>query len=85
MEHKTWIGDATLEDLVVAMLEDPDIEARWGEKLEDPAFAQDPKARKLWWYERTEHWDETFGLYPVMRVMQPPVLATQPWKPAGQP
>ena len=85
MEQKTWIGERTLEDLVVEMLEDPAAAAQWEAMLEDAAFAQDARARQLWWYERTPYWDETMGLYPVMRLMQPNALATRPWKPAVQP
>ncbi len=84
LEQKTWIGERTLEDLVLTMLGDPGIEAQWKKVLEDEAFAKDARARQLWWYERTDHWDETMGLYPVMRVMQPPALVTEPWKPPGK-
>jgi hypothetical protein len=81
LEQKTWIGDGTLEDLVVEMLQDPVTAAQWQEMLQDEAFASDARARKLWWYRRTDHWDETWGLYPVMRVMHAPSLVTGPWKP----
>ncbi len=84
LEQKTWIGARELEDLVVTMLQDPALEAQWRKMLEDEAFAKDAQARELWWYERTDHWDETMGLYPVMRVMQAPSIVTKPWKPIGQ-
>jgi hypothetical protein len=78
-ERKIYIGTAELEHLVHAMLEDPVITKEWATALEDPEFAGDSRARYLWWYRRTPYWDETVGLLPVMRVMQGPQLAIEPW------
>ena len=49
--------------------------------VEDAAFRENGSARYLWWYSKTEYWDETVGMMPVFRVMKPPQLKTAPWTP----
>ena len=78
-ERKIYIGIDVLEALARQMLTDPVVKKEWETALEDPEFAADSRARYLWWYRRTPYWDETVGLLPVMRVMMPPQLATEPW------
>ncbi len=71
-ERKIYIGRDVLENLAKEMLNDPAVKKEWKEALEDPAFAEDGRARYLWWYKRTPFWDETVGLLPIFRVMGPP-------------
>ncbi len=78
-ERKIYIGTDVLEGLAREMLADPVIKKEWETALEDPVFAEDSRARYLWWYRRTPYWDETVGLLPVLRVMAPPQIATEPW------
>jgi hypothetical protein len=59
--------------------EDPALAEEWRRALEDPAFAGDPSARWLWWFRRTEFWDDTVGLMPVMRALEVPGGPTEPW------
>jgi len=71
-ERKEYIGGETLELLVRDMLADPKLAASWKTALEnDPELAEDPRARAIWWYRKTEFWDEQVGLLPFFRVMQP--------------
>ena len=79
LERKEYIGAAVLEDQVQEMLENPEIAAEWKRALEDETFASDQRARWLWWYRRTPHWDESVGLMPAMRVLVPPAFETAPW------
>ena len=72
LERKEYIGPGVLEDLARSMLEDDAIKAAWARALEDESFAADRTARYTWWYRRTEYWDETVGLLPVMRLISPP-------------
>jgi hypothetical protein len=70
-ERKIYIGTDILEKLAREMLADDMIRQEWEAALDDPAFAADSRARHLWWYRRTPYWDETVGLLPVLRIMQP--------------
>ena len=79
-ERKEYIGLTSLEPLAREMLEDPEIAALWRAALADPEFADDLRARWLWWYRRTPHWDEQVGLVPALRLMSPVKL---PLAPAG--
>lgn len=80
LERKEYIEPHVLEDLAQKMLRaDPQIEAEWSRALEDPAFAADGRARFMWWYRRTPHWDEKIGLMPAMRVMRHTRFETGGW------
>ena len=79
LERKTYIGRGVLEEKVARLIEDPATAKAWKEALADPVFAADDRARWLWWYRRTEHWDETVGLLPAMRLLSPASLPTMPW------
>jgi hypothetical protein len=78
-ERKIYIGLDRLEELANEMLADEQIRQDWEAALEDPEIAKDWGARYLWWYRRTPYWDETVGLLPVMRVMDPIELELEPW------
>jgi hypothetical protein len=81
-ERKEYIDSRTLEALATSMIEDDELRAEWESALVDPSFATDAWARFLWWYRRTPHWDEQFGLLPVMRVISVPKMRTVAWQPA---
>jgi hypothetical protein len=70
-ERKEYIDWQTLEGLANELIADPAVEAAWSQALEDPEFAADRNARYLWWYRRTPFWDDTVGLVPVMRRLEP--------------
>jgi len=78
-ERKIYIGPDLLEQLATEMLTDEKVQSDWKAALEDSEFAKNPGARYMWWYQRTPYWDETVGLLPVMRVMDPVDLDLEPW------
>lgn len=78
-ERKEYIDTRVLERLVKEMMKDPAIAAQWKEALGDEAFAKDTRRRWLWWYKKTDHWDETVGLSPAMRLMTAPDFETKTW------
>ncbi|MCP4600954.1 MAG: hypothetical protein GY847_10575 [Proteobacteria bacterium] len=80
LERKSFIGAQVLDKQVRELIKDPEIEKVWKEAIKDEKLANDPKARYVWWYRRTKHWDEQVGLLPAMRVMRLPKLATEPWQ-----
>ena len=73
-ERKIYIGTDVLEKLAREMLAEEAIRQEWEAALNDPDFAANRSARYLWWYRRTPYWDETVGMLPVLRVMQPATL-----------
>jgi len=79
-EQKEYIDPRVLENLVARMLEDAKTAADWEAALRDPKLAGDPRARYLWWYQRTPYWDDNVGLLPYFRVMRAPQVATLPWR-----
>ena len=79
MERKEYMDSRKLEQLVPELLRDTATREAWEAALQDENFAADPSARWAWWYHRTEYWDETVGLLPVLRVMDAPDLSTEPW------
>ena len=79
-ERKIYIGLDRLEEFAREMLTDEDVKSEWEAALEDPDFANNWSARYLWWYRRTPYWDETVGLLPVTRVMEPFKLPLEPWQ-----
>lgn len=83
LERKEYIEPRNLERWVREALKDPEVEEAWREALEDEALAGDPRARYMWWFHRTPWWDETVGLLPYLRVMEPPELTTEPWPGPG--
>jgi hypothetical protein len=78
-ERKIYIGLDRLEGFARELLVDEEVKGEWEKALEDPEFAKNWGARYLWWYQRTPYWDETVGLLPVMRVMDPVELELGPW------
>ena len=70
-ERKEYIGLDTLEALARELLSDPETRGAWEAALQDEEFAGNGGARYIWWYRQTAFWDQTIGLMPVYRVMEP--------------
>jgi len=72
LEQKEWIDLRVLDPLAEEMLKgDPKLRAEWEERLKDPKFAENTRARIEFFYRRTPYWDETVGLLPVYRLERP--------------
>ena len=83
LEEKEFMDTRVLDPLAREMLaKDPALKSEWEEKLKDPVFAGDARARHRFFYRRTPWFDETVGLVPVFRL-DAPLSASAP--PAGAP
>ena len=73
-ERKEYMEDYVAEEQAEAMLaRDPALRAEFEKRLrEDAAFAKSPQQRLEFFYRRHSAWDERYGLYPVLRLDQPP-------------
>jgi hypothetical protein len=60
------------------LAKDPALKAEWEEKLRDPKFADDARARHRFFYRKTLFFDETLGLVPVFRLDAPLSLSAPP-------
>ncbi|HEX8700864.1 MAG TPA: M14 family zinc carboxypeptidase [Myxococcaceae bacterium] len=68
-EQKEYVEDYVLEPFARQLLaQDAKVKASWEERLKDPAFSADPRARLRFFYERHPTYDMRFNLYPVFRV-----------------
>jgi murein tripeptide amidase MpaA len=68
-EQKEYIEDYVVEPFAKELLaKDPAVKAAFEEKLKDPAFAKEPRARLRFFAERHPAWDPRFNLYPVYRT-----------------
>jgi hypothetical protein len=68
-EQKEYMEPYVAEEEARAMLAaDPALAAEFARRLEDPAFAKNPRARLDFFYRRHPAWDEQVNLYPVLRV-----------------
>jgi hypothetical protein len=86
LEQKEYIDLRVLDPLAVKMLEDdPELRAEWEEKLKDPAFAADGRARREFFYRRTPYWEDSLGLLPVFRLETPLPALTPGAASAGGP
>jgi hypothetical protein len=53
------------------MLDHPDLRKQFEDKLaSDPAFAADPQARLMWWFQRSDYAPSNAGRYPILRIWQ---------------
>ena len=73
-ERKEYMEAYVAEQVARAMLaDDPALREEFSRRVAaDPAFAADPVARLEFFYRRHPSWDERYGLYPVLRLDQPP-------------
>lgn len=70
-----YYGDYAMEPIAREMLKDPEIKAAYEEALKDPEFAASPGRRLNWFYERSPYYDQTYNVYPIVRLMEPPTTA----------
>jgi murein tripeptide amidase MpaA len=72
-EQKEYVEDYVLEPFARELLaRDAAVKAAWDEKLKDPEFARNPRARMRFFYERHPAHDPRFNLYPVFRTGSAP-------------
>jgi len=70
-EQKEYAEAYLLEPLAQSMLaNDAKLRAEFGERMKDPAFARDLRARRQFFYEHSPYWDKAKDCYPVLRVMR---------------
>lgn len=69
-EQKEYGESYQIEKLAANMLaKDPALKAEFDEKLKDPAFAKNPRARLNFFYERSPYFlNQKVGTYPVGRI-----------------
>jgi hypothetical protein len=83
LEQKEYMDVRVLDPLAEEMLaKDPKLKAEWEEKLTDPQFANDARARHRFFFRRTPWADESVGLVPVFRLDAP---LSAPAPPAAAP
>lgn len=72
-EQKEYGEGYQIEKLALKMLaDDPKIKSEFDERLKDPAFAKNPRARLNFFYERSRYFlDQKTGVYPVGRILAP--------------
>jgi hypothetical protein len=72
-EQKEYMEDYVAEEFAARLLaSDPAVRAAFQERLQDPAFARDPRARLDFFRRRHPSWDERYRLYPVLRLEAEP-------------
>ncbi|MCM3875890.1 MAG: M14 family metallopeptidase [Thermoanaerobaculia bacterium] len=72
LEEKEYMDTRVLDALAEQMLaKDAKLKAEWDQRLMDPKFASDRRARHRFFYEKTPFFDETVGLVPVFRLDAP--------------
>ncbi|MEP6753929.1 MAG: M14 family metallopeptidase [Chthonomonadales bacterium] len=70
-EQKEYFEDYSMEPIARKMLEtNPALKAEFEEKLKDPAFAGNSRARLEWFFVRSPYNDERLNRYPVVRLEQ---------------
>jgi hypothetical protein len=69
-EQKEYMEDYVAEEVARQQLAaDPALAAEFARKLrEDAEFAKNPQARLQFFARRHSSWDESFNLYPIMRI-----------------
>jgi murein tripeptide amidase MpaA len=68
-EEKEYAEPRVMEAMARDLLaKDPALKVAFMEKLRDPAFAGDARARLRFFYERTPYFDQALNRYPVLRL-----------------
>jgi hypothetical protein len=68
-EDKEYAEPRVMERMAREMLaRDPALQAEFEEKLRDPVFAGDARARLRFFYQRTPYFDQALNRYPVLRL-----------------
>jgi len=72
-EQKEYGEGYVIEKLAREMLaKDPNLQKEFGERLKDPNFAKNPRARLNFFYEHSPYFlNQKVGIYPVGRILQP--------------
>jgi hypothetical protein len=84
-ERKEYFSDFVFEPIAREMLQrDPQLRAAFEEKLKsDAAFAENPRARLQWLYERSPYAEPDKDLYPVLRCREAPAWLGRRGQPAS--
>jgi len=70
-EQKEYFSDYIFEPIAEEMLRrDPKLKAEFEAKLQDKAFAANPRARLQWLHQRSPYLEPDKNAYPIVRVMQ---------------
>lgn len=68
-EEKEYAEPRVMDAMARDMLaRDPALKAAFMERMRDPAFAGDAKARLRFFYQRTPYFDQALNRYPVLRL-----------------
>lgn len=67
-----YLGAYVAEDIALEQLKDPAVAAEFTQRLRDPAFASNPRARIEFFARRHESFNPDNGLYPVFRLAAAP-------------
>jgi len=72
-EQKEYLEDYVADAFAAELLaRDPAVAAEFARRMQDPAFAGDPRARLEFFHRRHPSWDERYRLYPVLRLAADP-------------
>lgn len=75
-EQKEYFEDYAMEPIAHKMAQDPKLKAEFEERLKDPKFAANPRARLEFFYVRSPYADIRLNKYPIVR------LTAQQWQAA---
>jgi hypothetical protein len=67
-EPKEYFEDYAMEPIAAKMAQDPKLKAAFEERLKDPKFAADSRARLEFFYQRSPYADSRLNKYPVVRL-----------------
>lgn len=69
-EQKEWASPRVLERMAREMMEEnPQLREEFEERVaEDQDFAKSGWERLIFFYKRTPYWDDTIGVYPILRI-----------------
>ncbi len=66
-----YFEDYAMEPIAKKMLaENPELRREFEERLKDPEFAGNARARLQFFYNRSPYYDQTFNVYPVLRLSE---------------
>lgn len=73
-EQKEYFSDYIMEPIARQMAKrHPELKREFDEKLtKDAAFANNPRARLTWWFERSPYYENDKDVYPIIRVNKRP-------------
>lgn len=75
-EEKEYAEPRVMDQMAREMMaRDPALKDEFLERLRDPAFAADARARLRFFYERTPYFDQALNRYPVLRLDAPTLRA----------